>query len=103
MFNTIVLAKHTLRFQLDGVYIYVCLKGTQFTGTHLHSYPCEYLDAYVPDDLCILFIFALAVPPLAEHDRGVHICWGECVWLVQERNHTEEDGSVHTQTQVEYR
>lgn len=57
-----------------------------------------YADACVPDDLCILLIFALAVSPLAEHDRGVHIGWGECVGLIQKRDHAEEDGSVHTNT-----
>lgn len=44
---------------------------------------CMHMHVHLPDDLGILLIFALAVSPLAEHDRGVHIGWGECVGLIQ--------------------
>lgn len=46
----------------------------------------------VPDDLDVFSVLALAVPPLAVHDGCVHIGWGEGVGLVQQRDHTEQDG-----------
>lgn len=45
----------------------------------------------LPYNLCILFIFAFAVPPFAKHDRGVYIGWREGVGLVEQRDHTEQD------------
>lgn len=48
---------------------------------------------FVPDDLDILFVLALAVPPLAVHDGCVHIGRGEGVGLIQKRYHTEQDRS----------
>lgn len=45
---------------------------------------------FVPDDLDVFSV--LAVLPLAIHDRGVHVGWREGVGLIQQRNHTEQDG-----------
>ena len=44
-----------------------------------------------PDNLCVLLVFAFAVPPLAEHDRSVHVGRGEGVGLVEQRDHAEQD------------
>lgn len=46
----------------------------------------------VPDDLDVFSVLALAVPPLAVHDGCVHVGRGEGVGLVQQRDHTKQDG-----------
>lgn len=46
----------------------------------------------VPDDLDVFPVLALAVSPLAVHDGGIHVGRGEGVGLVQQRDHTEQDG-----------
>lgn len=46
----------------------------------------------VPDDLDVFSVLALAVPPLSVHDGRVHVGRGESVGLVQQRDHTEQDG-----------
>lgn len=48
--------------------------------------------SFVPDNLCILLVLAFAVPPFAKHNWGIHIGWGEGVWLVEQRDHTKQDG-----------
>lgn len=45
----------------------------------------------LPDDLCVLLVFAFAVSPLAEHDGRVHVGRGEGVGLVEQRDHAEQD------------
>lgn len=45
----------------------------------------------LPDDLCVLLVFAFAVPPFAEHDGRVHVGRGEGVGLIEQRDHAEED------------
>lgn len=47
---------------------------------------------FVPDDLDVFSVLALAVPPLAVHDGCVHVGRGESVGLVQQRDHAEQDG-----------
>lgn len=46
----------------------------------------------LPDDLDVFSVLALAVPPLAVHDGGVHVGGGEGVGLVEERDDAEQDG-----------
>lgn len=57
----------------------------------------------LPDDLHVLSVLALAVPPLAVHDGGVHVGWGEGVGLVQQRDHTEQDGPGRSGERLKYR
>ena len=46
----------------------------------------------VPDNFGIFSVLALAVSPLAVHDGGVHVGGREGVGLVQQRDHTQQDG-----------
>ena len=47
----------------------------------------------VPDYFGIFPVLALAVPPLAVHDRGVHVGRREGVGFIQQRDYTQQDGS----------
>ena len=46
----------------------------------------------LPDDLCVFPVLALAVPPLAVHDGGVHVGGGEGVGLIQQGDDAQQDG-----------
>lgn len=52
----------------------------------------KYSSSALPDNLCILLIFAFAVPPFTKHDGGIHIGWREGVGLIEQRDHTKQDG-----------
>ena len=63
----------------------------------------HFLRRLLPDNLCILLVLAFAVPPFAKHDGRVHIGRGEGVRLIEQRDHTEQDGpddggTAHAQT-----
>ena len=57
----------------------------------MHATLCP-LCVYLPNDLCVLSVLALAVSPLAVHDGGIHIGRGAGVGLVQQRDDTQKDG-----------
>lgn len=54
---------------------------------------------HVPDDLGVLAVLALAVPPLAVHDGRVHVGGGEGVGLVQQRDDAQQDGPEEGDTE----
>ena len=56
------------------------------------SYATRVCVRALPDDLCVLPVLALAVPPLAVHDGGVHVGGGEGVGLIQQGDDAQQDG-----------
>lgn len=66
---------------------YLCVPAT-LTSSHSK---CE-KRCIVPDDLDVFSVLALAVPPLAVHDGRINVSRGEGVGLIQQRDHTEQDG-----------
>lgn len=47
-----------------------------------------------PDDVRVLAVLPLALLPFSVHHRGVHVGRREGVGLIQQGDHTQEDGSV---------
>ena len=56
------------------------------------SYATRVCVRALPDDLRVLPVLALAVPPLAVHDGGVHVGGGEGVGLIQQGDDAQQDG-----------
>lgn len=50
----------------------------------------------LPDDLYIFPVLALAVPPFAVHDGGIHVGRREGVGFIQQRDHTQQNGPEGT-------
>lgn len=46
----------------------------------------------LPDNVGVLPVSAFTVPPLAVHDRRVHVGRGKGVGLIQQRDHTQQNG-----------
>ena len=84
--------------------IFCACKDSHKTSSHLKCedyYVCVIL-LLVPDDLDVFSVLALAVPPLAVHDGGVHVGWGEGVGFIQQRDHTEQDGPERSGERLKY-
>lgn len=55
-----------------------------------HMYPPT-ISSHSPNDIRVLVVLAVRVPPTAVHHRGVHIGWRVCVRLVQQRDHRQQN------------
>ncbi len=52
----------------------------------------------VPYNLCVFLVLAFAVPPLAKHDRGIHVCRRKGVGFIQQWDHAQQDCSTDKHT-----
>lgn len=63
-----------------------------FHGSHLND------EVVVPYNLCVFLVLAFAVPPLAKHDRCIHVCRRKGVGFIQQWDHAQQDCSTDKHT-----